>query len=168
MDPVTLFAAVTTAFNGVKKAIAMGREVQDVYKQLSKWADAADQLHGYISKKTGSKPSIFSSLEFSKSATAEALDISAAKVTLANMEAEIRNMFYYGELQELGGTGYSQFIQDRKRIREQRIAAIKEHAERRSRFIENCFWSFVLVVVLLVAGYISLAFYYYGVNAGKW
>jgi hypothetical protein len=168
MDPVTLFAAVTTAFNGVKKAIAMGREVQDVYKQLSKWADAADQLHSYISKNANSKPSIFSSLEFSKSATAEALDISAAKVTLANMEAEIRNMFYYGELQQLGGAGYSQFIQDRKRIREQRIAAIKEHAARRSQFIENCFWSAVLVVVLLVAGYISLAFYAYGANAGKW
>lgn len=168
MDPITLFAAVTTAFNGVKKAIAMGREVQDVYKQLSKWADAADQLHGYISKNAKSKPSIFSSLEFSKSATAEALDISAAKVTLANMEAEIRNMFYYGELQELGGSGYSQFIQDRKRIREQRAAAIKEHANRRARFIENCFWSAVLIVVLLAAGYISLAFYAYGVNAGKW
>lgn len=168
MDPITLFAAVTTAFNGVKKAVAMGREIQDVYRQLSKWADAADQLYGHIHKQSTTKPSIFSNLEFGKSATAEALDISAAKITLNNMETEIRNMFYFGELQELGRAGYSQFIQDRKRIREQRAAAIKEHAKRRARFAENCFWSAILVIILIVAGYLSLAFYQYGANAGKW
>lgn len=168
MDPITLFAAVTTAFNGVKKAVAMGREVQDVYRQLSKWADAADQLYGHIHNQSTSKPSIFSNLEFSKSATAEALDISAAKITLANMEAEIRNMFYFGELQDLGKAGYSQFIQDRKRIREKRAVAIKEHAKRRAKFAENVFWGTILIVILVVAGYLSMAFYQFGVNAGKW
>ena len=50
MDPITLLAATTAAFNGIKKAIAVGREVQDVFNQLNKWADSASQLQEFINK----------------------------------------------------------------------------------------------------------------------
>ena len=34
MDPITLLAAASTAFNGVKKLIEHGREIEDVFSQL--------------------------------------------------------------------------------------------------------------------------------------
>ena len=51
LDPVTLSAAVTgatAAYNGIKKAIAMGREIEDMGSQLSTWMTAVsdvDNIH---------------------------------------------------------------------------------------------------------------------------
>ena len=44
MDPITLLAAASTAFNGVKKLIEHGREIEDVLSQLGKWATATSDL----------------------------------------------------------------------------------------------------------------------------
>ena len=35
IDPFTAFSVATAAFNGIKKVVEVGREVQDVYSQLS-------------------------------------------------------------------------------------------------------------------------------------
>ena len=51
IDPVTLSAAVsgaTAAYNGIKKAITMGREIEDLSSQLSTWMSAVsdvDNIH---------------------------------------------------------------------------------------------------------------------------
>ena len=51
IDPVTLSAAVsgaTVAYNGIKKAIMMGREIEDLSRQLSPWMKAVsdvDNIH---------------------------------------------------------------------------------------------------------------------------
>ena len=54
MDPITIMATVTAAFNGIKKAVELGREAQDIFGQLGKWAEGAGQLSAYINanKKT--------------------------------------------------------------------------------------------------------------------
>ena len=38
MDPITILAAATAGYNGVKKAVELGREVSDIYSQLGTWA----------------------------------------------------------------------------------------------------------------------------------
>ena len=48
MDPVTLLAAATAAYNGVKKAVELGREVHDIYGQLSTWAGHVGNLKDAI------------------------------------------------------------------------------------------------------------------------
>ena len=51
IDPITLSAAVsgaTAAYNGIKKAIYMGREIEDLSSQLSTWMKAVsdvDNIH---------------------------------------------------------------------------------------------------------------------------
>ena len=50
MDPLTLMAGVTAAYNGLKHAVSVGKEVEGVFNQLSKWADAAGQLQDFINK----------------------------------------------------------------------------------------------------------------------
>ena len=47
IDPVTLSAAVsgaTAAYNGIKKAITMGREIEDLSSQLSTWMSAVSDV----------------------------------------------------------------------------------------------------------------------------
>lgn len=172
MDPVTLLAATTAAFNGIKKAIAVGREVQDIFGQLNKWADSAGQLQEFINKARDpnyqKKPGIFQKIGFAKSDTAEAMDIYAAQQKLREMEAEIQHMFYYGALQHLSQEGYREFIAIRKKVREEREKAIRDQARRRKKFIENVFWGSLLIIAITIAIKFFVWFFEYGRNAGKW
>ena len=172
MDPITLLAATTAAFNGIKKAIAVGREVQDVFNQLNKWADSASQLQEFINKARDpnrqKKPGIFQKIGFQKSETAEAMDIYAAQQKLREMEADIQHMFYYGALQHLGQEGYREFIALRKKVREDRERMVREQIRRRKRFIENAFWGSLLLISLYAAYEFFLFLFKYGREAGKW
>jgi len=172
MDPVTLLATATAAFNGIKKAVQVGKEIEGVFNQLSKWADAAGQLQEFINNsKTDSgeqKVGLFQKIGFSKSETAEAFDIFTAEMRLRQMEEDIRLMFIYGELQQYGLEGYSQFIQMRRDVREKRQRMIRDQARRRKRFIENVFWGSLAIIVFAIAINFFLWLYNFGVEAGKW
>ena len=172
MDPITLMGSVTAAFNGLKAAVKVGQEVEGVYRQLSKWADAAGQLQQLInSSKTDTgeqKAGLFEKIGFGKSETAEAFDIIIAQQKLREMEKDIHTMFYYGELQHLGAEGYSQFNQLRREIRENRERMIRDQARRRKRFIENIFWGTLLIITLTISIKFFVWFYGFGHEAGKW
>ena len=172
MDPVTLLATASAAFNGIKNAVAIGQEVEGVFQQLTKWADAAGQLQELINDRKGDtnerKVGIFEKIGFKQSETSEAFDIFAAQMRLREMEEEIRLMFIYGELQHLGMEGYSQFNQIRREVREKRERMIRDQVRRRKRFIEGVFWYSLLTITLAIGIKIAVWFYDYGVNAGKW
>ena len=172
MDPITLMAGVAAAYNGLKNAVSVGREVQDVFSQLAKWADSAGQLQDYINRARDPnhkpKPSIWTKIGFDKSDTAEAMDLYTYQQKLREREAEIQHMFYYGALQHLGQEGYREFIQLRKRVREDRERMIREQAQRRQRFIENAFWLMLLTLVCAVAIKFFVFMFEYGRSAGKW
>ena len=157
MDPITLMATITASYNGLKKAVAMGREVQDIVKQLGKWAEGADQMYSWIKNQEIKKPGLFQAIKFDKSETAEALDIAAAKLQLQQMEEEIKVMFVYGELQALGSNGYSDFIRSRKEIREKRQRMIRDQIRRRQKFVENLFLGFIALIATGVFGYLLIA-----------
>lgn len=157
MDPITLMATVTASYNGVKKAVALGREVQDIFKQLGKWAEGADQMYSWIRAQENKKTGLFETIKFAKSETAEAMDLSAAKLQLQQMEEEIKNMFVYGELSALGPTGYSDFLKARKEIREKRQRLIRDQIRRRKAFVENIFLVIVATIATGVIGYLTIA-----------
>jgi hypothetical protein len=148
IDPITALATATAVFNGIKQAVAVGREAQDIFGQLGKWAGAVADLQEWMSGESNKKPSIFKKLTFDKSATAEAFDTYAAQVKIRQMEEEIRHMFYWGELGHLGAEGYQEFIMLRRSIKEQREKMIYEHARRKQRFIDlTTEWALIAVVV---------------------
>jgi DNA-binding FrmR family transcriptional regulator len=120
IDPFTAFSVASAAFNGIKKAVEIGREVQDVYSQLSQWAGAISDLQESISQIENKKPGLFEKIGFSKNETAEAFDTFIAKQKITEMEKEIHHMFTYGELQHLGSDGYKEFIQMRRSIKAKR------------------------------------------------
>lgn len=172
MDPVSLLATATAAFNGIKQAVAIGQEVEGVYRQLSKWADAAGQLQEYINinkSDTGeAKAGLFEKIGFKNSETAEAFDILIAQQRLREMDNDIYHMFIYGELQHLGTEGYSNFIQLRREIREKRERMIRDQIKRRKRFIENVFWSTMLLIALVIAYNFAMFIFNLGRESGKW
>ena len=137
LDPISLLATATAVFNGLKKAVELGREAEDVFGQLGKWAGAVSDLQEWMSGQENTKPPLFKKLVFAKSATAEAFDAYAAQVKIKEMEKTLYHWFHYGALQHLGRDGYVEFIQMRRRIKEQREKMVYEQIRRRKRFIKN-------------------------------
>jgi hypothetical protein len=152
MDPVTILAAATAAYNGVKKAVELGREVSDIYSQLGTWAGHVGDLKNCIEgiEKAEAKPNIWKKITFEKSETAEAFDVFAAKQKLKEMEEEIFHMFAYGELCHLGIDGYREFKRMRQEIHDKRVKMIENQIAAKKAFIQDITnWSIISVVVIL-------------------
>lgn len=152
MDPLTILAAATAAYNGVKKAVELGREVQDIYGQLSTWAGHVSDLKDAIEGLENKKPGLFEKITFDKSETAEAFDLYAAKQKLKEMEDEIFHMFMYGDLCHLGIDGYREFKKMRNEIREKRKMLIENQLAARRNLIHNIKLGIIAGSVLLIGG----------------
>lgn len=152
MDPFTIMAAATAAFEGVKKAVELGREVQDVYAQLSDWAGHIGDFHqAVVQYERPRKPGIFDKIRFDKSETKEAFDLYAAKQKAIDMEKEIYHMFCYGELSHLGRDGYDEFRRMRQEVREQRNKMITDQIKAKIAFFDNL-KTYGLSAVIIVIG----------------
>lgn len=129
IDPVTAFAAASAAFKGVQTLVNHGREIEDVFGQLAKWAEAVSDLQEWMGQK--SKPSIFKKLTFQDD-TKAALETVMYRQKLAVMEKEIREMFqWYGP-----PGAYEEFIKERRLIKARREKMIYEQIRRRKAFVE--------------------------------
>lgn len=174
MDPITIIAAATAAFNGVKKAVELGREVQDIYGQLSEWAGHVGEFHKAVAamEDRQKKPGLFDRITFAKSETAEAFDLYAAKQKIIEMEKEIYHMFTYGELNHLGQDGYTEFRRMRREVAEKRQRMIQDQMEARGRFFEAVkLWAIIGAVVTVGGTMIWWMIDWVlsqGAAAGKW
>ena len=148
LDPISLLATATAVFNGLKKAVELGREAEDVFGQLGKWAGAVSDLQEWMSGQENTKPPLFKKLVFAKSATAEAFDAYAAQVKIKEMEKTLYHWFHYGALQHLGRDGYVEFVQMRRRIKEQREKMVYEQIRRRKKFIKTTSDAALVAVVV--------------------
>ena len=169
MDPITIMAAVTAAFNGVKKAVEIGREVSDIYGQLSEWAGHVGDFHRTIEEieKKKRKPGIFDKITFAKSETAEAFDMYAAKQKLIDMEKEIYHMFLYGALNHLGRDGYDEFRRMREEVRNKRNKMIMDQMKARKEFFDIVFMVVMISLVLVAGAFIGWLMIDYAITAAQ-
>jgi hypothetical protein len=135
VDPITILAACTAVWNGIKKASEFAQEAEGVWSQLSKYAGLADQLEQHITtaKNKPAKPKLFGKLELNKD-TQEAFNVFEAEHKLAEMEREIRHEFLYGAFCDLEGgygslDGYRKFLEMRRKIRADRIRMKQEQQD---------------------------------------
>ena len=87
IDPVTAIAGATAAFNALKKGIQVGKDLQDMGSQLSKWAGAIADLD--FADRQNQKPSWYKTL--GGGVQAEAMEIFASKQKAANMRQELKD-----------------------------------------------------------------------------
>ena len=93
MDPITAITAATTAFNTVKKMVAMGRDVEDTFGQLGKWYSATSDLQE--AERQSKNPPLFKKIVASKSVEEEAINVYVAKKRAAQQEKELRELLMY-------------------------------------------------------------------------
>ena len=149
MDPITLMAAASAAFNGVKQLIDHGKDIEDVFGQLSKWASYTSDLQEWC-RQEETKPSIFKTLSFGDD-TSEALNVMSIRMKLAQQETDIREMFqWYGP-----PGAYEEFIAERRKIKAQREKMIYEQARRRKEFLYLVVNSALIAVCLGILGWMG-------------
>ena len=150
MDPLTVLTLATTAFTGIKKVVQAGKDAEDIYKQLSKWAGHISDLNECIKDAEDKKPGMFEKIGFAKNETSEAFDQIIAKRKVDEMEKEIRHMFTWGELHHLGLDGYKDFIKRRRKIKADREKMIYEQMRRKKKFLNIVKQSIIAGVLILL------------------
>ena len=120
IDPITLSAAVTgatTAYNAIKKAITVGKEIEDMSSELGRWMAAVSDVDNI--QKNANNPSALDKL-FNGSVEQVAMESFSAKKKLAKQREELRN-FLIGHY---GLQAWDDLIKEEGRIRRGRQEAI--------------------------------------------
>jgi len=132
IDPVSAYAAATTAYKGVKMLLQAGREIEDVSKQLGSWYSAVADITRaesqrknttWLEKKQHGEASI----------EQEAMDITIRAKKLKEFEYEIRVMLDYG----FGLGTYDQMLGMRRKIRAERERRVYAAMESKRQMANN-------------------------------
>jgi len=143
LDPVTAIATASAAFNGIKKLVAAGRDLEDCMGQMAAWAGAVSDLNE--ASKNAKNPPLFKRLTSKKSVEQEAMEVFAHRRKAEAQEKELREIVMYA----YGKEAWVELIGLRRRIRLEREKAF--YAQKRKR--ENTFWTVVTIVVLTFVCY---------------
>ena len=126
IDPITLSAAVTgatTAYNAIKKAIMVGKEIEDLSSELGRWMTAVsdvDNVH-----KNANNPTALDKL-FNGSIEQVAIESFSAKKKLQKQREELKNFL----VANYGTAAWDDLIREEGRIRRARQEAVYAREER--------------------------------------
>ena len=145
MDPVTAFGVATTAYKTIVAGFKVGKQVENMSKDLGRWMGAIQAVKEGHSKK---KNRMFGSVE------EEALETFAMKKKAIAMENELRNFVNLN----YGPNAWNEVIHIQAQIRKQKKEAELEAQRRQRQMVENTiigglvllFIFFVVYIVYLV------------------
>jgi len=153
IDPITAFTVATTAFNTIKKAVEVGREIEDVAGYLGKFFGAKADIAKAEEK--AKNPPIFRKLLSAGSVEEEALQIVVQRQKLMQMEKELRSMIVLRYGQEV----YLEMMRQRERIAVERRRAEYVQSQKRKHLMLNvalgamvllCLWGLTELIWLLM------------------
>lgn len=122
----------TSAFNGIKKAVEAGKDIEDCAAYFGKFFDAKDEI---IKASTYNENAPLSSKLFSgTSIEAQALEITAAKHKAAQLEKELREFLIYSGQ----GAFYQDMMRERRRIQNERFREAQRLAAQKKFLIDLC------------------------------
>ena len=138
MDPVTVIATASAAYNAVKKGIAVGRELQDMGSQLATWAGAISDIE-FLAKKAENPPW----WKVGNSVQAEAIELFAAKKKVEQQRAELKTFIQYS----YGQSAWEELLRIEGQVRKQRAINDYRKAEAKEMMI-----TVAIVVLVMLAG----------------
>ena len=148
MDPVTIISGATVAFNALKKGFAVGKDLQDMGSQLTKWAGHMSDL-GQAEKQIKNPP-WWKSL--SGSVEAESLEVFAAKRKAEAMRKELKDYISF----TMGPSAWDELVAIEAKIRKQK----KEQEYRKAEIQEAIItWGISGVILLVGAGTLGFIIY---------
>jgi CHASE3 domain sensor protein len=142
LDPMTAVATASAAFKVIKKGFEVGRDIEQMAGDLSRWMGAMSDLSE--AERLAKNPPIFKKLFAGKSVEQEAIEVFAAKKKAEQMREELRQYISF----TMGQSAWDQLIRMEGQIRKQRQETLYNQAQRRQKFIEWAAISLASVVGL--------------------
>jgi len=146
IDPITAITAATAAFNGIKRLVDAGRDIEDVTGQIGKWFSAVSDFNH--ARQERENPSTMKKFMAAKSVEQEALDIIIHKKKIQQMEADLATMIKW----RYGGTVYEEMIALRRKLKRQREEQVYKKLRRKKEIRNGIF------VALFVGGVMWIIF----------
>ena len=157
IDPASAIAACTLAFNGIKKAVAAGREISELGKDISSFGKAVSDLD-YMGNKAKDPP-LWRKLD--PKFDTSAIEIWAAQQKAKEMREELRQhiSLYYGP------SAWESIVQ----IEAEQRRMQKEAVYRRQEKIDNLI-NVTIGIVMVLTGFIIFGaiIYFIGKHRGTW
>jgi len=145
VDPVTAAATAASAFKMIKAGFSVGRDIEQMAGDLSRWMGALSDLDE--AERLAKHPPIFTRLFAGQSAEAEAAAVWAAKRNAIAQRDELRTYIQY----TMGQSAWDDLVATEGRIRKERQETLYRQAARRRKFLE--------VVAIIVFSILTLGFF---------
>jgi hypothetical protein len=140
-DPITAMATASAAFSALKKGFQIGRDIESMVGDLSRWMGALSDIEQ--AEKEAKNPPIFKKLFSGKSVEQEALEIVMNKRKMQEQRDQLRQLIQYTCK---AGT-WEQLLKQEAAIRKQRQETIYRQRERRKRFV-----AIIITTILMILG----------------
>ena len=156
IDPITAVGMATSAFNAIKKGIAVGRDIQDMSGQLSQWGKAFSDF-SYAEDRAQNPPWY----SFKGSDNETAIQIFAQKKKMEQMRTEIKNFisFHYGP------SAWEEVLYIEAQMRKQRKEELYRKEEIKRKIIE---WIVGILVATLGVFVMGFMLWLIGKDQGSW
>jgi len=157
IDPASAIAIATTAFTGIKKAVAAGKEISQLGKDISAFGRAVSDLD-YMGNKAKDPP-LWRKLD--PKFDTSAIEIWAAQQRAKEMREELREhiSLYYGP------SAWEQIVH----IEAEQRRMQKEAVYRRQEKIDNLInWIIGIVLVVTGLGIFAVIVWFIGKSQGRW
>jgi hypothetical protein len=142
MDPMSAMAAASAAFGALKKGFQVGRDIESMVSDLSRWMGALSDIEQ--AEKEAKNPPIFKKLFAGKSVEQEALEIVMNKRKLQEQRDQLRQLIQYTCK---SGT-WEELIRMEGKIRTERQETLYKQREKRKKFLE---WIAIIGAILVAA-----------------
>ena len=144
MDPISAMATASAAFSALKKGFAIGRDLESMASDLSRWMGALSDLDQ--AEKEAKNPPIFKKLFAGSSVEQEAANVWAAKRKATAQRDELRQWVQL----TLGQKAWNDLVAEEGRIRKRRQETLYRQRERRRKFVEIVAWTIMVGAGLAV------------------
>ena len=143
MDPISAMATASAAFGAIKKGFQVGRDIESMASDLSRWMGAMSDLD--MLEKEAKNPPIFKKLFAGKSVEQEAIETFAAKQKAEAQRYELQQWIGM----TMGRSKWDELVRMEGSIRKQRQETLYKQRQRRRKFVEIVAW---ILMGLFAAG----------------
>ena len=143
MDPISAMATASAAFGAIKKGFQVGRDIEAMASDLSRWMGAMSDLD--MLEKEAKNPPIFKKLFAGKSVEQEAIETFAAKQKAEAQRYELKQWIGM----TMGRSKWDELVKMEGSIRKQRQETLYKQRQRRRKFVEIVAW---ILMILLASG----------------
>ena len=145
IEVAAALSAATTAFNAIKKGFEVGRDIESMSGDLSRWMGAASDINK--ADEYAKNPPLFKKLFAAGSVEEEAMASFMAKKKAEDMRYQLKQLISLTR----GPAAWEELLKTEGEIRKKRQAAIYAQKEKQRKFME---WTAITIGIAIFGSFL--------------